>query len=453
MLFPRRTLSIALGALLLAVCTPARGQDEPARPSYARLLNIDALIEHHARFLARHYNLSEDQDAYTQAYLRQKADEFLSRHREELYDLVDRLFEVRAGGQITSEDLITWGKRAQPLYEEAKALIVQGNNEWREILTEEQRKTHDKDLEEMYNSFVTTEDQLQRIVTGQMTLDEFRRGPARQVPRAAPAEVTTGTVAPQADPAPGHTTRTHVTPRPTQPGVGDSAGATGRPGRGPGGGDRRLRGRGGPPVNAGKAGANFESQWEAYVREFIQRYQLDEGQTQRAQSILKDCQDMAQRIMQKNKAAIEELDKKVLELGQSKEGDKLRELTEINARRTKLTEPIDQIFERQLKPRLEKLPTRAQRQAAEATSRPAVGAPGRKPGVRPTPNSPPQPPQPRPQPQQPPPQPQPQPQPPPQPPPQPEPEPEPIPEPQPMPPEEEPPPQPEPVPPPEVPPG
>lgn len=466
------TVQILAYVLFASIATPALAQgDEPARPSYSRMLNIDALIDNHVRFLARRYNLSEDQEAYTQAFVRQKADAFLQKHREELYDLVDRLFEVRAGGNMDTQELAKWGTRALPLYEEAKALIVDGNNEWREILTDDQRKTHDEDVREMYDSFSTTEDQLHRIVSGQMTLEEFRKGPGRQTPRPATTPPTKN--APQAPVARETPPAVRETPAaaretPAEPSAKTSGGsvvpaapaapaapvdrphvtleangrATSKPAARPAenAGPRqaqRARDRGAArtqPTPAAPTSTEFESQWETYVREFIQRYQLDDAQTQKAQSILKDCQDLGQRQMQKRKPEIERLEKKLATLPESK--DKLKEMTEINQQRAKLLEPITEIFEKQLKPRLDKLPTRAQRQTAEQGGRPNQPAPGKPGRTQPSPARPstqPQPVQPQPTPA---PQPVPQtpPQPTPQPPPQPEPEPQPVPQPEPEPP-------------------
>lgn len=396
-----------VGLLLATVALPALGQTDPGRTSYSRMLNIEALMEAHVRALTRRYNLSEEQEAYTLAFLRERANTFLDRHREDLFNLIDRMVEVRAGGEMTQEELLAWGQQALPLYEQAKALIVQGNNEWREILTDDQRRTHDEDLQEMYGSFVSTEDQLQRIVTGQMTLDEFRRGPARQVPRPTQPLRSPGVaVTHEATPV-ERTPRTSATPiQEASPTVSDSGGAVAvRPSRktevgstAGARGDQPARGRGigTAPSAPGRGGTDFESQWEAYVREFIAKYQLDEAQTQRAQSVLKDCQDAAQRIMQKNKTEIEQLDQKLLALGDKKEADKLKELSELSARRAKLLEPINEIFEKQLKPRLERLPTRAQRQAAEAAGKPAPGTPpaqGRPGRPAPQPQPPPPPPE------------------------------------------------------------
>jgi hypothetical protein len=412
---------IAVVALALALPGFVWAQsDEPARPSYSRLMNIDALIDNHARFLARRYNLSADQESYTQAFLHAKADQFLSKHREELYNLIDRLVDVRAGAEMSQQELMTWGRQASPLYEEAKSLIVQGNNDWRQTLTEDQKKVHDEDLRDMYSSFTTTEDQLQRIVSGQMTLDEFRQGPGRSVPRLGPVPTPVPAVPPaQAKPAPanplvreapappppatnsppGASTGAPAPAKPSAPAAGAAPTAAGpapegKTSRAPkaetpaGKGDAPRPGRGGAPGRDKPAMSSVdpESQWEQYVREFVQRYQLDDEQTQRANSILKDCQDEARRIMEKRKPEIERLDKKLQSVAESKDAggaDKLKEMAEVSRQRTKLMEPIGEIFEKQLKPRLEKLPTRAQRQAAEASGgKPPVagGKSGDKPG-------------------------------------------------------------------------
>ena len=402
----RIIVAVSLGS----VTAIALGQAEQPRQSYSRMLDIDSLLDNHARMLARRYNLNEEQDLFTQAFLREKANVFLDKHREELFDLIDRMVEVKAGGEISPQELIAWGKRAQPLFEEAKSLIVEGNNDWRQILDENQRKTHDVDLQEMYGAFGTTEDQLQRIVSGQMTLDEFRRGPARQVTGPQPAPVRPTPPLAQAPPpaAPDRTARPAPPqgPRPTvsNPAGGGVAQTTPTPSgaspgsSGPRSGRPRAHGPGTTAPQSPRAGTEFESQWETYVREFIQKYHLDDGQKERALSYLKDAQEAAKRIVEKTKPEIEQLDKKLLGLGEGKDADKLKELNEINARRTKLLEPIGEIFEKQLKPRLEKLPTQKQRKAAEEAGKTPTGspAPTGKPG-RPRP----QPPQPQPQPPQP----------------------------------------------------
>jgi hypothetical protein len=434
---------VALGCLLAGAIWPAAAQDAeppPPRPRWSSIINLDAMIDNYARLLARKYNLTDEQDAFTQQFLREKCGGFLEKHRTELFDLVDRMFEVRGGADITPQEMIDWGKRARPLFEQARALIVEGNSEWRGILTEEQRKMHDQDLKLMNDGFATTEDQLQRMVSGQMTVDEFRHGqpPRREasVGPAGPAQAATATPAPPSSasmpPSPTPQAAANPPPKPAgddkarddalarlneirkragqsepaaQPGPPGQPGQSGQPN--PPLGRRRPIAGGVRPA----AGADFEGQWEAYVRDFVQRYKLDDEQQQRAHATLQECQNDARSYMSKRRSAMDELDKQIQTLTANKDKDKQKdkpaELAKLNDRKAKMLEPINAIFERRLKPRLEKLPTRAQRQAVEgaAKSGPAnvPGKPGGPPPGKPNPPSPPPPPPPQPEPMPPPP--------------------------------------------------
>lgn len=108
-----------------------------------------------------------------------------------------------------------------------------------------------------------------------------------------------------------------------------------------------------------------ETEWEAYVREFIAKYRLDEAQIQQANTILRDCEDKANKYLMGRKADIERLDKQSMSLQNSDLKDKTNEAARLAEERKQLRKPIDDIFENELKPRLEKLPTSKQRADAE----------------------------------------------------------------------------------------
>ena len=168
---------LALGAVFcfLAGPAPAQTDEREHTTGYNAIIdNMDLLVDNYAKFLARKYDLTEEQDEYTKFLLRERAFQFLDSHEGNLRELVDRLFDARTGGEMAPEQLIAWGRQAGPIYDEAKKLIIAGNDEWREILTPEQQEIHDEDLKLMYQSFETTEEQLGRIVSGEMTVEEFR---------------------------------------------------------------------------------------------------------------------------------------------------------------------------------------------------------------------------------------------------------------------------------------
>ncbi len=123
----------------------------------------------------------------------------------------------------------------------------------------------------------------------------------------------------------------------------------------------------------------FESAWERYTREFIARYRLNDDQSQRAWRIHAECRDNANAYLASKKVELERIDERVVEAATA-DADDARRRDKLLAALTRLLEPIDGIFESQLKPRLEKLPTRAQR-AAAATQPTAAGAPATRPAA------------------------------------------------------------------------
>lgn len=378
---------------------PAFGQERPddTRPRFSSLINIDSMVDNYARLLSRKYTLTPEQEEFTKAYLHDTADRFLAQHRDEMFAIIDEMFAVRGGANITPEEIIVWGQRAMPLYEEAKKLIIDGNGQWREILTDDQKKIHDADLELMNTNFVRMDEQLGRIARGEMTVDEFRRGPASFDQPRRPFNRNSGTdpgVVRRTTPADTQGERA-AAPPPDQstavapPQTGLSRGTEDRHAAArerlarlraqrqaeqggaaaPGGASpttprnaRRGNPRGAAPANR----TDFESDWERYVNEFIARYQLNEEQQQRARSILSECQDAARSYLARRQATIDNLDRQLEQLKSTPE--KTEEVQRINKQKEKLREPIGRIFETRLKPRLERLPTRAQREAVEGTA-------------------------------------------------------------------------------------
>lgn len=413
--------SLIFGLLLSATTglPAARAQDEaPQKKKFSALLNVDSLIDNYSRFLARKYNLDEEQDAYTQKLLREKAQKFLGQNEGEMFDLIDRMFEVRTGGSMDPNELVEWGKRVAPLYDQAKAIIIDGNNEWRGILNDQQRAMHDADLKLMEDSFRSTDEQIHRIVNGDMSVEEFRN-PARyqkqnrQAQNNPPPPQQAQPINP---PPPGEHP---IEPIPNQPpqkiGDGSETHDPHNDGNGEAPPPPNEKGGEAPPPDqpppqpaaeqhpqpeghdaaavrdqirkaaANKEGGqarvskNFESEWEAYVRQFIDKYKLNSEQTQKAQDILKDCQRQADRYMRSRESRFADFDKREAALRTSKDKNASKEIAKINDDRQKLLAPIGDILEKQLKPKLERLPTTKQRKDAEtANKKGGLPAPGNK---------------------------------------------------------------------------
>ena len=99
---------------------------------------------------------------------------------------------------------------------------------------------------------------------------------------------------------------------------------------------------------------SFISRWEYYVAKFCTRYDLDADQESRAWRILRDCQKIAHHYLNRNMHRFTALEKK------QDRGDLSPKRAEEEF--AKLRKPVDEIFENQLKPRLEKIPTRKQKE-------------------------------------------------------------------------------------------
>lgn len=111
-------------------------------------------------------------------------------------------------------------------------------------------------------------------------------------------------------------------------------------------------------AKGGVAWKSFESAWERYTREFIGRYKLNDEQSQHAWTLCRECQNQAREYVERHRERFDKLD---------------REPTD--GLRTELISPIDAIFEKKLKPRLEDIPNSAQRAAAEAENAKPIAEP------------------------------------------------------------------------------
>jgi len=140
---------------------------------------------------------------------------------------------------------------------------------------------------------------------------------------------------------------------------------------------------------AGKApgDADFASAWEKYVQDFIAKYELNAEQQERAMKILKSCQQQGHMYLRKRQPQIEKLDRQIAELREASDKDKVAQRSKLEAERRSLAAGVNEIFEKQLKPRLERIPTRAQREAAQKGGRRGP-LPGPKTPVEPVPPSP-----------------------------------------------------------------
>lgn len=318
-----RTMRLAaLGlATSILVTTPVRGQDAPSKkpvaaepttqpsepptsrthPNQPMLWDVDQMMEDAVMQITRRYNLSKPQENYTRLLLTERVREFLDNYETDVRDLLQQSIDMRTNRADNSpQALMEWASRAAPLYEAAKNAILDGNEEWGEILDVDQKNIHDQDLALMRTNF----DNVAR------TLDTWMEGKGKM---------------------PGGTV--------TSP---DGNGTLARH-------DNRVSN----PVPSVTTSL-IEENWMAYVSQFIAAYKLDDKQQVAARDkIHKEQFDRARQYRQKEKKKFEEISK-LLAQG----GGKLTPV-ELNRRNRELEEPIRSLFV-ELDRRLQTLPNSEQ---------------------------------------------------------------------------------------------
>lgn len=119
---------------------------------------------------------------------------------------------------------------------------------------------------------------------------------------------------------------------------------------------------------AGHNLSDLRNRWEIYTRNFIRKYALKAEQAQRAFSILDDCLERASALLAHRETDITRIRAAVAKLDNPADRKQLNRSAELEKYREemkRLQAPIWKVYHTQLVQRLEQLPTRSQRGAAE----------------------------------------------------------------------------------------
>lgn len=135
---------------------------------------VDSLMKHAVNQIARQYNLDEKQQEYTQKLMTQRVKAFLQNNERDLRILFSEWWDYQLGGQTPPPEAAKdFARRAAPLFAAMHAEIVDGNLKWREILNDDQRKLHDRDLEGIDKAFEQYDKQFQRWGRGEFQPGDF----------------------------------------------------------------------------------------------------------------------------------------------------------------------------------------------------------------------------------------------------------------------------------------
>lgn len=321
----RRVATGPIGILYLALAvatgtffagpTAAAAETASAGGDLMGLWQVETMLDQACQGIAQRYNLNPHQEKYTRALMTRRVKAFLGDHESELRNLLAEMFAARLTGRADAESARRWAQSARPIFEQARKVILDGNKNWRQILTDEQKKMHDRDLRDMEKTFTQLHKRFDRWALGDF--DKFREGFARRGSKNARSSAR--------DPRNGLAALSRA--------------VVGRPYR-----------------------ANREDAWDAYVRRFIREHTLDDSQQQSALAILKECKGNATSYRQSHDEETTKIRLRMRELVAA--GASADEKAKARDELRSLSRPIIDIYN-QLRARLDAIPTKAQKAARE----------------------------------------------------------------------------------------
>jgi len=296
--------------------------------------------------------------------------DFFAQHSDVLIEIASEAIQTRASGEpFTPEQVARFTEKALPLFQEGKQRFDEQSKVWVETLTPEQRALAQKDVDAATKRATRIEQLGQDWAKGRWDAKQWgmENDPAQNPKDGAPESGGRGALAgnPQGgkrgkgapdggaadQPSPNANPETPI--EPMMPGEQPVAAAPGQPGA--------------QPQNArnavGKTSVQPTDPWAVYTRDFVTRHGLNADQEQRAWLIYGDAIDKATVTIK----------------GGGKTGDPNASQSLASALNDRKNESqlrqLSTQFER-MKARLDRIPTRAQKQKAAAATPPAREKPG-----------------------------------------------------------------------------
>jgi hypothetical protein len=291
----------------------------------ATTATIDRILERAVQNIAVRYNLNDVQTEETEKMMKTRVHRFLREHENEVWPVIHKLLAQQLRPPDDPQEMMELGKTAGPLLRAAKEAIFEANEEWGMMLTAEQKRVHDWDLDEMETQFEVISENLKDWEEGRATTETLFGQP--QLSQSQP-------------------------PRPSRPEPGQL-----------------------PKDPAGIKVFDPNHILATLVEDFIEEYELDKGQITAARSILEEFKGEASTFLEANKAKFEEV---IARQRTALEERNLKAVKRANTEHKKLLAPVFELCE-EMEGRLKSLLTTAQIQRhAERMEREADKAASRK---------------------------------------------------------------------------
>lgn len=174
----RHFSKMAICVLLTAVCwvSPARGQETRGNPMLGSPLfwKTEDVIDMYVRAISRYYNLTDKQTEYTRKFMTQRIKKFMDQYERDVRGLMHDLSEYQLNRQLPPAEMAKeLSGRAKPLVTAIREEIMDGTMNWRNILNDEQKKIHDRDLKILEREFKQYDEVLDRWSRGEVSEDDL----------------------------------------------------------------------------------------------------------------------------------------------------------------------------------------------------------------------------------------------------------------------------------------
>jgi hypothetical protein len=317
---------------------PKRATEIPTEGFWPTRKMMDRVIDRITEEMAEHYEFDDDQLRLTRELFKARFPEFLNQNRAEIQTLMNQYFEALLDDEPPPVEAVAeWAQRVQPMLAEFGEVCHEVAEGMGEYLTEDQQVMLDAEYAAFQTGMTMAQNKLGVWAGGgyDPETEWIHPGPERR--RREREERRRQQEAMEE-------ARRQVVEEGASPDAAAAAAA-------------EAAGAPQPEAGARTARQPAKDDWTIYTERFIERYQLNDEQKQKAFAFLQRQQEQRDRYLHRRTNEMAQVTSLLKEAETQEERQ-----TALQAYQ-RLNAPVERMFE-QLKEKLDTLPTRAQRKAA-----------------------------------------------------------------------------------------
>lgn len=146
----------------------------PATPNSPLYWSVDLIINNYVKALGANYKLSPEQEEYTKGLMAQRVKRFLMDNEKDVRWMAAEMMDYKMKGQLPPPEIAKeWAGRVKQMLPAIREEILDGNAKWREILNDDQKKMHDRDIDALNKQFDSWGQMMDRWAQGNIAPSDF----------------------------------------------------------------------------------------------------------------------------------------------------------------------------------------------------------------------------------------------------------------------------------------